>query len=320
MKLLQEKSACCQAKIIRFGGKRRQCVACKKTWRVHPAKRGRKVKRWQTEYLCQVLNHGLAVKHLALHSRLSAEAIYKRFAKNLNAMLGQKRHYRLRGKRLVMVIDAEWQYFRGHLWTLYLVGVKPIGTKAVTILDPRLRPGKESTTCWAEIIDILPLPVKNRICALVADGIRGIEGVASRNHWILQRCHFHLLSTLQKMRGKRAATPGRLTREEIYSLVKSALSETDKQKLDKICRRLSALAEKNECPRKMRLTVHEFLRHLADFRSYLRFPKLHLPATTNVMESLNSFIRRKARTVNSPTAWHKWAKAAIRFKPKFTCE
>ena len=36
------KSACCRALVIRYGGKRRQCIKCRTTWTVRPKKRGRK--------------------------------------------------------------------------------------------------------------------------------------------------------------------------------------------------------------------------------------------------------------------------------------
>ena len=155
---------------------------------------------------------------------------------------------------------------------------------------------------------------------MVSDGIRGIETIVEDNHWIIQRCHFHLLSLLQKMRGKRAATSGRKIRQEVYDLVKLTLSETSERKLDILCQRLAFLAKQPLCPRRMRMMVRDFLRRLPEFRSYLEYPELHLPTTVNVMESLNSRLRRKARTVNSPKAWLKWATLAIRFKSIFTCK
>ncbi|MFO0971711.1 MAG: hypothetical protein U0520_05200 [Candidatus Saccharimonadales bacterium] len=42
MEIRQQKSTCCSARVRRYGGKRRQCAACKQTWRVYPAKRGPK--------------------------------------------------------------------------------------------------------------------------------------------------------------------------------------------------------------------------------------------------------------------------------------
>lgn len=320
MKLLHEKSQCCAAKIIRFGGKRRQCLVCQRTWRVHRAKRGRKAARSRPAYLRQVFGRGLAVKQMASRSQMSAPAVYKRFNHNLTGFVARRRIIRLRGQKLILVIDALWQYFQGRLWTLYCLAVKAPATDQVTVWDPVLRPGRENAADWEQLINDLPLGTKNRIIALVSDGIRGIEAIAAGNRWIIQRCHFHLLSMLQKMRGKRASTPGRLIREEIYGSVKLALSETSSSRLNVLCQRLAVLAQNPLCPARMRMAVRDFLRRLPEFRSYLEYPELNLPTTVNVMESVNSLIRRRARTVNSPQAWHKWAVATIRFKSKFTCK
>ncbi len=320
MKLLHKKSKCCGAKIIRFGGKRRQCVACKKTWRVYPAKQGRKASRKQSVYLNKIFNHDFSVKQLAWHSNLSVDAIYKRFAKNLEVIVSQKRIIRIRGQKLILVIDAQWQYFKGDLWTLYFISAKSIGSETVVVFDPVLKQGKENSAAWNDIINQLPLSVKKRVIALISDGIRGIETISLNNGWIIQRCHFHLLSMLQKMRGKRASTLGRFIREEIYCSVKLALSETSKSRLNILCKRLAVLAEDDQCPKKMRMVVRDFLRRLPEFRNYLEYPDLNLPTTVNVMESINSFVRRKAKTTNTPKSWHKWAIACVRFKSKFTCK
>lgn len=320
MKLLHKKSQCCGAKIVRFGGKRRRCNACKKTWSEHPAKRGPKPVRKQHHYLDKVFNHGFRVKQLSLNSRLSTNAIYKRFANNLNSIVGQKRMIRIHGSKLILIIDAKWHYFKKELWTLYFLAIKSTDSQTVTILDPILRRGKENSTTWDNTINQLPISVKRRIIALVSDGIRGIENVARRNNWIMQRCHFHLLSMLQKMRGKRASTPGRLIREEIYSSVKLALSETSMRRLNILCRRLAVLAHKKGCPVRMKSTIRDFLRSLPEFRSYLNDPELNLPTTVNVMESVNSVVEAKAKTVKTPQSWHKWAIACARFKSKFTCK
>ena len=320
MKLLHKKSQCCGTKIVRFGGKRRRCNACKKTWSEHPAKRGPKPLRKQYDYFKKVFNHGFRVKQLSLNSKLSTDAIYKRFANNLDSVVRQKRIVRIRGLKLILVIDAEWHYFKKELWVLYFLAIKSTDSQTVTILDPILKRGKENTTTWGNIINQLPALIKKRIIGLVSDGIRGIDNVAERNHWILQRCHFHLLSMLQKMRGKRASTPGRLIREEIYNSVKLALSENSMRRLNILCRRLAVLAHTEGCPQRMKLTVRGFLRSLPEFRSYLDYPKLNLPTTVNVMESVNSYVREKTKKIKTPKSWHKWTIACVRFKSKFTCK
>jgi hypothetical protein len=320
MNILHKKSECCGAKTIRFGGKRRQCIACKKTWSVHPAKRGPKPRRMQCDYLKKVFSHGFKVKQLSLNSKLSADAIYKVFVNNLDAVVGQKRIVRIKGSKLILVIDAEWHYFKNELWTLYFLAIKPVGSQSVTILDPVLMKGKENATVWNEIFNQLPESVRKRVIALVSDGIRGIETVADNHGWIIQRCHFHLISALQKRRGKRATTPGRLVREEIYNSVRLALVETSIHNLDFLCRRLAFLSKDDGCPRPMKMIVRDFLRRISEFRAYLDNPELQLPTTTNVMESVNSFVREKTKTIRTPKSWHKWATACARIKSKFTCK
>lgn len=320
MKLLHKKSQCCGAKIIRFGGKRRQCTVCKKTWSGHLAKRGPKPRRKQCSYLKKVFNHGFRVKQLSLHSKLSTDAVYKKFAKNLNFVVSQERIIRIRGSKLILVIDAQWHYFKKELWTLYFLAIRSADSRTVTILDPFLKQGKENATTWNEIFNQLPLSIKKRIIALVSDGIRGIETIADNNDWIIQRCHFHLLSALQKRRGKRATTPGRLIREEIYNSVKLVLVDTSTRRLNILCRRLAVLAQEEGCPRAMKMIVRDFLRRLPEFRAYLDYPELNLPTTINVMESVNSFVREKTKTTRTPKSWLKWAIACARLKSKFTCK
>lgn len=326
MKLLHEKSKCCGAKIIRFGAKRRQCTACKKTWRVHPAKRGPKSRRKQCSYLKKVFEHGFSVKQLSHNSKLSEGAIYKIFANNLKRVADEKRIVRIRGSKLILVIDAQWQYFktvkgkRKILWTLYFVSVKSTDSQKVTILDPVLKQGKENAAVWRQVLNELPIGIKKRVISVVSDGLRGIENIADDNGWILQRCHFHLLSALQKRRGKRASTPGRKVRQETYYTVKLALAYDSKSRLNVMCKRLANLAKEPECPVAMRMIVREFLRHFNDYRAYLEYPELNLPTTVNVMESNNSFVRSKTKKINTPEAWHRWAVACARIKSKFTCK
>ncbi len=314
------KSDCCNAAIIHFGGRRRQCTACKKTWRKRIAKRGRKALRKQGNYLNRVFINNFTVKQLEVHSSVSVEAIYKRFRGNVNSLVKDKRRVYIRGAKLILVIDAQWQYFKGELWTMYFISVKSISSQTVTILDPVMRQGKECGSVWSEIFTAMPPGIKKRVVAVVSDGIRGIEGVAENNDWILQRCHFHLLSSLQKMRGKRATTNGRAVREEIYNSVKIAIQETSNYRLNILCKRLAVLAQDSGCPRMMRMIVRDFLRKSDYFRNHLIYPELNLPTTTNVMESVNSFVRRKTKPISTPKSWFKWTTAIIRLKSKFICK
>ena len=317
---LHKKSNCCGAKIIRFGGKRRQCTHCKKTWSVHPAKRGRKPLRKQCHYLKNVFEHGFKVKQLSVYSDLTVDTLYKRFNKSLEEIAQAERNIEINGSKLILVIDAEWHFFQGQLWTLYFLAIKSTNSTTVTILDPVLKQGRENAQTWNEIFSELPVSIKKRIVVLVSDGIRGIENIAKNRGWIIQRCHFHILSKLQNMRGKRVSTPGGAIREEVYASIKILLSETSPRRINILCRRLEYLTQEKHCPKRMRMIIRDFLRKMPEFRSYLSYPDLKIPTTVNVMESLNSFVREKAKTTNTPKSWHKWATACARIKSKFICK
>lgn len=319
MKFIHEKSACCSARIIHFGGRRRQCIACQKTWRVHKAKRGRPKTRKQFNRLKKIFAEGFKVKQTA-SMKLKRSALYKRFAKDLEALIKSKRELDIPDEKLILIIDAQWKYFNGKLWTMYFLALKPVSSKTVIILDPIIRRGKESARVWNRIIGHVPLRVRKRIIALVSDGLRGVETIAEERRWLMQRCYFHLLSQLQKRRGKRASTPGRKVREKIFRLTKYALKESSNKRLNKLCKKLAELAKHEDCPKAMRMTVRDFLRRIDEFRCYIDHPQFNLPCTTNIMESINSLVVRRCGTVNTPKAWFRWALACIRFKSVFTCK
>jgi hypothetical protein len=67
------------------------------------------------------------------------------------------------------------------------------------------------------------------------------------------------------------------------------------------------------------MIVHEFFTELPSFHAYLRYPEVNLPATTNTVESMGSIIRATVRTVRTPEALQRWAKALVRLRPHITC-
>lgn len=319
MKVLQGKSDCCKAKVIKYGAKRRQCVSCKRTWSIRKKKRGRKEKRLNKKYIDTVFGDNMLVKNIEKFSQLSIKNIYKRFDKLIKDYTSEKRIIRIKGKKLIFLIDADWRYFKNketnkkELWTIYSIIVKPVHSEIGTILDPILIKGKESATKWIEIFNHkVPKGLKNRASVLVSDGVRGIERLAKENNLILQRCNFHILKELQKRVGKRKSTKGINTRKMIYDLIDESLKTTSQKNFKK----LRALSERKDCPKQMRMTVREFLRRHNDFRAYLHFPELNIPRTTSAVESLHSLYESKSAKIKTPEAWHRWCLAIARFKEK----
>lgn len=319
MKIIHAKSLCCEATIQLFGNRRRRCAQCGKTWTIRPRKRGARAKRINRARIEKVFRKGLRVKHL-IRAGEGYDSVQKMFSKQLTKLVNQPRNYTIAGKKLVLIIDAQWHCFGKSMWTIYFLAVKPCNADTAWFLDPIMKFGKESATHWNEVMDQMPEVIKKRVSAVVSDGIKGIINVAEQHNWLLQRCHFHLLSLLQKQRGKRISTLGRKLRENIYQTVKILLREVDKKKSDKLQQQLKILSEHPLCPKRMRMQTRDFIRNISFFHTYLRHPKLDIPYTTNVMESANSMTKKNTAKINNPYAWFKWTKMSIRMHPKFNCK
>ena len=318
MKKIHEKSPCCRAVIYKFGGKRRQCSLCKKTWTIWAKKRGRKPSRPNRNLLEKVL--------IGKRSLLSPGLTKKRFCKSsLSAKLGKAMKSRLDSfepntpinSPLILVIDAVWFRFGQERWTLYLGAVRAVDDTKANILEPELVQGRECYKGWRDYLDGLPEATKKCIKTVVSDGFRGIDLIAKSNNWIIQRCHFHLISQLQVNRGRWKQLPDTPIREEIYqTVIKLLYTRENKYILEK---HLISLIEKPNCPRRLKMIASEFLRHLHQFRSYLLYPELNLPATTNSIESLNKIIRSHCKHLCTPKSLLLRIKTLLRIRKTVTC-
>jgi len=55
---------------------------------------------------------------------------------------------------------------------------------------------------WQEAIEAIPPAARRRIQAMVVDNLPGMQKIATKQQWLLQLCHFHLLLKLQAQRGR----------------------------------------------------------------------------------------------------------------------
>lgn len=319
MKTLHTKSPCCQGKIHRFGNRRRQCSFCGKTWRIRKKKRGRKHRRINKNLLVKALLERQSLIHQMRSNYSSLAALRQRFRKALIWITQQSREYTFENK-LILIADGLWFCFRKQDWVLYLMAIKPVDDSRATLIDPVLLAGKESYENWNYAISTIPTEVRSQIRAFVSDNFRGAKRLANHYQWIHQLCHFHLIAQLQIRRGRRKSIiAGRSIREKIYLNIREALETSDKQYLKVLKTRLKRLVRSPKCPGKMRLITNEFLRSIDWYRTYLLYPKLNLPTTTNTIEATGKIIRQVSRTINSPKALQVWAIAIIRLRDTATC-
>ena len=315
MNTLHGKSPCCQAKIYKFGGKRKQCSLCKKTWTIRRKRRGRKAKRINQDLLAKVLGKGQKVAHLAdRKGSVSPSALSQRLKK---AMSAKARTNKYPIGWLILIADALWFELDNERWTLYLLAVRSTTGGLAYFLDPVLLAGRETGEGWAEALASIPLGIENRLLALVSDGFRGLCQIAKQKAWVNQRCHFHLLAQFKVQLGFWKKLPDHPVRKEIYAMV-CKLLRTKEHEIE-YSENLYELLISNCCPQRYRAIGLEFLRRLPEFRSYLKYPELHLPHTTGCLESFNKIIRDRCKYVRTPGALRLRAIALTRIRTTITC-
>lgn len=315
MNILHGKSLCCQAKIYKFGGKRKQCSFCKKTWSIRQKKRGRKAKRVNPGLLDKILGKGQRVSHLADRKGSVGQSALSRQLRR--TMLAKPRSNEYPIGWLTLIADALWFELDGQRWTLYLLAVRSTTGGLAHFLDPILLPGRETGTGWSESLASMSPEIESRILALVSDGFRGLCYLAKQKSWVIQRCHFHLLAQFKVQLGFWKKLPDHPIRKEIYAMV-CQLLKTKEHEIE-YSEKLYELLTAKHCPHRYREVGMEFLRRLPEFRSYLKYPELRLPHTTGCLESFNKIIRDRCKYARTPESLRLRAVSLTRIRTTIKC-
>jgi hypothetical protein len=246
-----------------------------------------------------------------------------RFRQALRRFLARPRPQRIPQGPLVLLADGLWFTFDQHPWVLYLTALKSCAGTHAVFLDPLLLPGREGASRWRQAVAAIPASARQRIQALVVDNLPGMQRIARCHGWALQLCHFHVLMKLQvRRRGVRYALRGGAVREEIDAGIREALVLPDGRRLQGVLTRLHRVSAGSCGTARIQTTVREFLHNIGAYRTYLAHRPLHLPTTTNAVESMCRLVRemlRRNRAGSNPQALLQWATALIRLRPHITC-
>jgi diadenosine tetraphosphate (Ap4A) HIT family hydrolase len=121
---------------------------------------------------------------------------------------------------------------------------------------------------WSQAFTTIAARIHRRIRASVSDEISGIIKLGTSQGWVVQLCHFHLISRLQSCRGRRnRRLEDRPLREALYQHVRQALELPDGPRLQTVLKKLRHLVRKATGLRVMRMIVREFLRRIDHFQS-----------------------------------------------------
>lgn len=321
MHIQHPKSVCCRAPIRRYGARRRQCTVCLRTWRIYQKKRGRKRRRIDKKVFKRIFAEQLTiVQQQKLYRKISLDGLYKRAQRATERFTDQPLSpLRLSGP-LCLIADAFWYRFAGQIWTLYLMALKPVNDSLAYLLDPLVLPGGESYENWERAVESIDYSLREQIKAFVSDDFRASQRLTEKYGLVHQLCHFHLIAYLQVRRGKRKGSIfGTTVRERAYQDIREALETSNERRLRELKRDLIRLATQKSCPRSIQMTIHEFLRKIDSYRAYQNHPELHLPHTTNAVETVGKIIRRISRSLQTPSALRRWVIALVRFRQVVNC-
>lgn len=318
------KSLCCGVILKLHAPRRWRCVKCGQIFTVRPKKRGRKAKRQRDGLAHTVLRNGASLRGLAETRLVNRETLRRRFQASAQAWLRAHPLPPLPATgQLIAVADALWFQTRNHQPRYGSFGIllRPVkGTKSyLAVLT--VRKGRESKTAWQKVFQLLPPGVRNRICALVADGFIGLYGIAVDQDWHFQWCHVHLKRRLAELRGLRRI-PGREIRQQAVRLIHEFLETPSNDRAAACQRRLKYLFSLPECPATLPSRLSGVIRRSRLLRTYRQFPELNLPISTNSMERINAFIRERfgqLRGVNSEPAMKRWIEIIHRQHPEIQC-
>lgn len=315
--------SCCSAKVIRFGRRRRQCTRCLKTWRIRKKRRGRKRKRINGTLVISYLTHavppvstlarqrGLPVSTAKYHLAISLKMFLKKNQWPVVANTGQ----------MIAVADAWTKKLKGAYHTWYVILLRPIADNQAVLLPLQHYPGRESAAGWQKAFDAVPKEILTRIAALVADGHQGLVNEAKWRNWLLQRCNFHLIAAIQGRRSRWKASRHHKEGEYLYQLVLKVLSTRKLDDLSKVIVEIESFGWQTKS-RQLRRILLGFVNHVDDYRTYLNYPELNLPRTSNTAEAFFSLAERlchRARGFASVDSLSNWLDALVKHRKTITC-
>jgi len=222
---------------------------------------------------------------------------------------------------LIVIADGLIEFFKEKNYTVYIILVRSISDSKAFILPPYMREGGEVVLGWREAFEQIPDDVFNRIEALACDGHGGLIRLAKSNQWILQRCHFHLLSRIAH-----CASFGSLNKNggmglRIRRLVEVVLYQKDSKGILLALEALKKIKITISSP-SFKTVISGFLQHYEDFRAYLNYPQYFLPTTSNSAEFLNARIRDlqyRARGFRTPQSLFTWITGLCKYRKSVTC-
>lgn len=146
--------------------------------------------------------------------------------------------------------------------------------------------------------------------------------MAREQHWVLQRCQFHLLARFESYRSTGPKSFRWRQNQLIKQWLMMVLMERDQDRIQMALDHLQMTQQELKASATFKGVLTGFLKHYPEYRSYLTYPQFHLPTTSNTAECLIGQIRRlqhQARGFRSLSSFLLWVEAYLKYKRTITC-
>jgi hypothetical protein len=313
MNILHEKSSCCRGKVRRFGGRRRQCVTCHRTWSTWQRKRGVKPKRVATQLLFKYLKNRCCP--------LRKPYLRARTRKALAVFIRKEKWAEIPSGQLIAIADAMVQRINRKVFTVYFILLKDSLSDKAVIAPPVLLAGTEDSFGWVKAFSRLPGNSQSRIVALACDGRTALVYLAQKSGWRIQRCHFHLRARISNYSSSFYLARHPEIGQRVNGLVTIVLASKNQEEVEDALGKLESYRI-SLFSVGLRKVISGFLKNYTDYRTYLNYPNLNLPTTTNSIESLIGTIREvqhRARGFSSIDSLEKWIIGVLKCRKYQTC-
>lgn len=323
MTKIHAKSSCCRARIRWFGGRRRQCIQCYHTWRIRPHRRGRKRHRTSSVLALNYLSHAVIPMRVWAHlKRCAPDRLERRLIRSRSYFIHTTSFPSLPATGpLLILADAMIECIAGSWYTIYFILIKRPYWHTAIITPPVIVPGKETEDGWRATFVALPHNTHRSIQAIICDGHRGILRYARHVGWHIQRCHIHLLRRLNGRRSRSPWSRHRVEGKRLYALVSEAITTDDTIRFSTLINDIEELGWDTTSPQ-LRIYIDSFLNQIDAYRTYLTYPALRLPTTTNTIECFIGIIhmlKQRARGFRTIHALSAWIEAIVKHRRTITC-
>lgn len=222
---------------------------------------------------------------------------------------------------LLVLADAMIECIAGSWHTTYFIAVKHPRWRIAVLAPPVMVLGKETEAGWHHAFVSLPQNVHASIQAIICDGHRGILRYARHVGWRIQRCHIHLLRRLNGRRSRSPWSRHHAEGQRLYALVSEAITTNNDTRLYSLINDIEELGWDTTSPQ-LKLYISGFLNQIDSYRTYLKYPALRLPTTTNALECFIGIIhmlKQRARGFRTISALNAWIEAVVKHRRIITC-